>query len=94
MRVDAAVGAVGDVDAGGDGLAETLALRLSRVQVLAQDLRGPAVAAADAVDVVAVVDVGDQEGAKWKDGDVFTAPGWKDAYKQFSESGWSALAWR
>ena len=36
--------------------------------------------------------VGDQEGAKWKDGDVFTAPGWKDAYKQFSESGWSALA--
>ena len=21
--------------------------------------------------------VGDQEGAKWKDGDVFTAPGWK-----------------
>ena len=35
--------------------------------------------------------VGDQEGAKWKDGDVFTAPGWKDAYTQFGESGWTAL---
>ncbi|MFN4065085.1 acyl-CoA dehydrogenase [Azoarcus communis] len=35
---------------------------------------------------------GDQEGAKWKDGQVFTATGWKDAYKQFSESGWTALA--
>ena len=35
--------------------------------------------------------IGDQEGAKWKDGDVFTAPGWKDAYTQFGESGWTAL---
>ncbi|MFU2489718.1 acyl-CoA dehydrogenase [Thauera sp. WH-1] len=35
---------------------------------------------------------GDQEGAKWNDGVVNTAPGWKEAYKQFSESGWSAIA--
>ena len=36
--------------------------------------------------------IGDQEGAKWVDGDVKTVPGWKDAYTQFSESGWAALA--
>ncbi len=36
--------------------------------------------------------IGDQEGAKWTDGNVTTAPGWKDAYTQFSESGWTALA--
>lgn len=36
--------------------------------------------------------VGDEVGAKWQDGEVVTAPGWKDAYKQFSESGWAALA--
>ncbi|MBP6763151.1 MAG: acyl-CoA dehydrogenase family protein, partial [Thauera sp.] len=35
---------------------------------------------------------GDQEGAKWNDGAVTTAPGWKDAYAQFSESGWTAIA--
>ena len=35
---------------------------------------------------------GDQEGAKWNDGVVTTAPGWKDAYAQFSESGWTAIA--
>ena len=34
---------------------------------------------------------GDQEGAKWNDGEVATAPGWKDAYTQFAESGWTAL---
>ena len=36
--------------------------------------------------------VGDREGSKWNDGDVTTAPGWKDAYKQFSEAGWAALS--
>ncbi|ENO85889.1 acyl-CoA dehydrogenase [Thauera linaloolentis] len=36
--------------------------------------------------------IGDQEGAKWKDGEVATAPGWKDAYTQFRESGWTAVA--
>ncbi len=35
---------------------------------------------------------GDQVGAKWKDGEVTTVPGWKQAYDQFSESGWTALA--
>ena len=35
---------------------------------------------------------GDQEGAKWQDGEVTTAPGWKDAYQQFIEAGWTALA--
>ncbi len=36
--------------------------------------------------------IGDQEGARWHDGEVSTAPGWKDAYKQFADAGWTALA--
>ncbi len=36
--------------------------------------------------------VGDQIGAKWEQGEVKTAPGWKAAYKQFGEAGWTALA--
>jgi acyl-CoA dehydrogenase len=35
---------------------------------------------------------GDQEGAKWHDGEVTTATGWKAAYDQFVEAGWTALA--
>ncbi|NMG45608.1 acyl-CoA dehydrogenase [Aromatoleum toluvorans] len=35
---------------------------------------------------------GDQEGAKWDNGKVTTAPGWRDAYKQFTEAGWTAVA--
>jgi alkylation response protein AidB-like acyl-CoA dehydrogenase len=35
--------------------------------------------------------VGDKHGAKVKDGEVTTAPGWKDAYRQFAEGGWSGL---
>ncbi|AYH44244.1 acyl-CoA dehydrogenase [Azoarcus sp. DN11] len=35
---------------------------------------------------------GDQEGAKWDNGKVTTAPGWKDAYTQFAEAGWTAVA--
>ena len=35
---------------------------------------------------------GDQEGARWDNGEVRTAAGWKDAYTQFAESGWTALA--
>ncbi|TVO53104.1 acyl-CoA dehydrogenase [Denitromonas halophila] len=35
---------------------------------------------------------GDQIGAKWADGQVTTAPGWQAAYRQFAESGWTALA--
>ncbi len=35
---------------------------------------------------------GDQEGARWDNGVVHTATGWKEAYKQFAEAGWTALA--
>ena len=34
---------------------------------------------------------GDKEGAVWKDGNVQTAKGFKEAYKQFVEGGWNAL---
>ncbi len=36
--------------------------------------------------------VGDREGAKWSDGQVSTAPGWKQAYEQFVAGGWPGLA--
>ena len=36
--------------------------------------------------------VGDQQGARWKDGEVTTAEGWKAAYTQFAESGWTSLS--
>ncbi|THF66109.1 acyl-CoA dehydrogenase [Pseudothauera nasutitermitis] len=36
--------------------------------------------------------IGDQHGAKWQDGKVTTVPGWKAAYEQFAEAGWTALA--
>jgi alkylation response protein AidB-like acyl-CoA dehydrogenase len=36
--------------------------------------------------------VGDREGLRWSDTEVATAPGWKQAYGQFVEGGWSALA--
>ncbi len=35
---------------------------------------------------------GDQQGARWHEGEVTTAEGWKSAYQQFAESGWTALA--
>ncbi len=34
---------------------------------------------------------GDVEGSRWEDGKVFTPKGFKDAYRQFTEGGWSAL---
>jgi acyl-CoA dehydrogenase len=34
---------------------------------------------------------GDQEGSRWKDGDVSTPKGFKEAYGQFVEGGWNAL---
>lgn len=34
---------------------------------------------------------GDRVGAKWNNGDVVTAPGFKDAYKQYCEGGWNAV---
>jgi acyl-CoA dehydrogenase len=36
--------------------------------------------------------IGDREGARWHDGEVATVPGWRDAYAQFLEGGWNALA--
>ncbi|WP_341918284.1 acyl-CoA dehydrogenase [Hydrocarboniphaga effusa] len=35
---------------------------------------------------------GDTNGARWKDTEVTTTPGWKNAYGQFVEGGWNALA--
>src|SRR5262252_5089538 len=34
---------------------------------------------------------GDQEGSVWKDGQVATPKGFKQAYKQYREGGWAAL---
>lgn len=36
--------------------------------------------------------VGDKQGARAKDGEVTTSPGWQSAYRQFVEGGWNALA--
>jgi alkylation response protein AidB-like acyl-CoA dehydrogenase len=36
--------------------------------------------------------VGDREGVRWSDTHVTTASGWKQAYEQFVEGGWAALA--
>ncbi len=36
--------------------------------------------------------IGDQEGARWDNGVVHTVTGWKEAYTQFAEAGWTALA--
>jgi alkylation response protein AidB-like acyl-CoA dehydrogenase len=35
---------------------------------------------------------GDLEGARWRDGDVLTSAGWKEAYSRFASDGWSALS--
>jgi alkylation response protein AidB-like acyl-CoA dehydrogenase len=35
---------------------------------------------------------GDSQGARWQDGQVLTAEGWKQAYTRFSEDGWNALS--
>src|SRR5712691_7817746 len=35
---------------------------------------------------------GDHHGAQFKDGAVITAPGWKDAYRAWSQAGWNGLA--
>jgi acyl-CoA dehydrogenase len=36
--------------------------------------------------------VGDKIGARWSDGAVTTAPGWREAYAQWIEGGWNTLA--
>jgi 3-(methylsulfanyl)propanoyl-CoA dehydrogenase len=35
---------------------------------------------------------GDREGCTWRDGEVTTPPGFKDAYKQFADAGWIGLS--
>jgi alkylation response protein AidB-like acyl-CoA dehydrogenase len=35
---------------------------------------------------------GDREGVHWDDGQVFTAKGWKEAYRQFIDGGWNGLS--
>jgi len=35
---------------------------------------------------------GDREGARWQDTQVYTAGGWREAYRQFVEGGWNALS--
>src|SRR3954447_22502755 len=45
-----------------------------------------------ASDVIAPLNrEGDRHGAVFKDGQVTTAPGWKQAYKAWTEAGWNAL---
>ncbi|MGC3964884.1 MAG: acyl-CoA dehydrogenase [Rhodocyclaceae bacterium] len=36
--------------------------------------------------------VGDREGARCEDGQVRTAPGWREAYRHFAEAGWTSVA--
>ncbi|ROZ74984.1 acyl-CoA dehydrogenase [Ramlibacter sp. WS9] len=36
--------------------------------------------------------VGDREGARWQDGAVHTATGWRNAYGQFTAAGWNAMS--
>jgi alkylation response protein AidB-like acyl-CoA dehydrogenase len=35
---------------------------------------------------------GDEEGARWQEGEVLTAGGWKQAYARFAADGWGALS--
>jgi alkylation response protein AidB-like acyl-CoA dehydrogenase len=35
---------------------------------------------------------GDLEGARWREGDVLTSAGWKQAYSRFAADGWNALS--
>ncbi len=34
---------------------------------------------------------GDRNPSSWKDGQVFTTPGFKEAFRQFGEGGWQGL---
>ncbi len=35
--------------------------------------------------------IGDQQPSTWKDGAVTTTPGFKEAFRQFSEAGWQGV---
>ncbi len=46
-----------------------------------------------AADVLAPLNrIGDREGVRLHDGDVTTPPGWREAYRQFAEGGWSGVS--
>jgi acyl-CoA dehydrogenase len=46
-----------------------------------------------ATDVLAPLDrIGDRQGVTFKDGAVTTAPGWKEAYRDWSAAGWNAVS--
>src|SRR5512144_156181 len=46
-----------------------------------------------ATDILAPLNpIGDQYGAQFKDGTVTTAPGWKEAYRAWTQAGWNGLA--
>src|SRR5262245_39473971 len=46
-----------------------------------------------ATDIIAPLNtVGDRHGTPFKDGAITTPPGWKEAYRAWSQAGWNALA--
>jgi 3-(methylthio)propanoyl-CoA dehydrogenase len=59
------------------------------VEVLDPVLAEAAAFAADVLDPLNVS--GDRTGCTWKDGEVTTPPGFKDAYRQFAQAGWIGL---
>ena len=63
MRIDTAVGSVCDAHSCRNGLGEPLALCVGGLAVLAHRVSRPAIAGADLVDVVTVVDIGHEVGA-------------------------------
>jgi acyl-CoA dehydrogenase len=36
--------------------------------------------------------IGDREGARWRDGEVTTPTGWRDAWRRFTAGGWNSLS--
>jgi 3-(methylthio)propanoyl-CoA dehydrogenase len=59
------------------------------VEVLDPVLAEAAAFAGDVLDPLNVS--GDRAGSTWKDGEVTTPPGFKDAYRQFAQAGWIGL---
>ena len=63
MGINAGIGAVGDLDAHRNGFAEDFALRVGRIAVFLHGLGRPSFCGSDFVDVIAIVDIGDQKHA-------------------------------
>jgi acyl-CoA dehydrogenase len=59
------------------------------LEVLDPVLAEAAIFAAEVLDPLNAV--GDRAGCTWKDGEVTTPPGFKEAYKQFAQAGWIGL---